>query len=214
MTERSPLPDLVDTPQTIVVTGVMAAGKSTVSQILAERFNGAVHLQGDEFRRVVVSGRVDMSPHGDQAGASLALRHRIAAHTANIYAEAGFTVVVQDLFVGASLEPFLAQLRDPVSIVMLAPDVSTVMQREAERTKTGYGPVVRSGLRPQGPDRDTQDRALARQLAADARRDRRRDHQATARGKDPLNGDAADHRPGRGAHGVATSALRYWKRSA
>lgn len=140
VTERSPLPDLVDTPQTIVVTGVMAAGKSTVSQILAERFSRAVHLRGDEFRRVVVSGRVDMSPHGDpEAERQLALRHRIAAHTANIYAEAGFTVVVQDLFVGASLEPFLAQLRDPVSIVMLAPDVSTVMQREAERTKTGYG---------------------------------------------------------------------------
>ena len=140
MTERSPLPDLVDTPQTIVVTGVMAAGKSTVSQLLAERFSRAVHLRGDEFRRVVVSGRVDMSPHGDpEAERQLALRHRLAAHTANMYAEAGFTVVVQDLFVGASLEPFLAQLRGPVSLVMLAPDVSTVMRREAERTKTGYG---------------------------------------------------------------------------
>ena len=127
VTERSPLPDLVDAPQTIVVTGVMAAGKSTVSQLLAERFSRAVHLRGDEFRRVVVSGRVDMSPHGDpEAERQLALRHRLAAHTANIYAEAGFTVVVQDLFVGASLEPFLAQLRDPVSLVMLAPDVSTV----------------------------------------------------------------------------------------
>ncbi len=140
VTQRSPLPDLVDTPQTIVVTGVMAAGKSTVSQLLAERFSRAVHLRGDEFRRVVVSGRVDMSPQGDpEAERQLALRHRLAAHTANMYAEAGFTVVVQDLFVGASLEPFLAQLRDPVSLVMLAPDVSTVMRREAERTKTGYG---------------------------------------------------------------------------
>ena len=140
VTQWSPLPDLVDTPQTIVVTGVMAAGKSTVSQLLAERFSRAVHLRGDEFRRVVVSGRVDMSPQGDpEAERQLALRHRLAAHTANMYAEAGFTVVVQDLFVGASLEPFLAQLRDPVSLVMLAPDVSTVMRREAERTKTGYG---------------------------------------------------------------------------
>jgi predicted kinase len=140
VTQRSPLPDHVDTPQTIVVTGVMAAGKSTVSQLLAERFSRAVHLRGDEFRRVVVSGRVDMSPQGDpEAERQLALRHRLAAHTANMYAEAGFTVVVQDLFVGASLEPFLAQLRDPVSLVMLAPDVSTVMRREAERTKTGYG---------------------------------------------------------------------------
>ncbi|MDC5698532.1 AAA family ATPase [Intrasporangium calvum] len=140
MTDRLPLPASVDTPQTIVVTGVMAAGKSTVSQLLAERFSKAVHLRGDEFRRVVVSGRVDLSPHGDpEAERQLALRHRLAAHTANIYAEAGFTVVVQDLFVGSSLEPFLAQLTSPVSLVMLAPDVSTVMRRESERTKTGYG---------------------------------------------------------------------------
>jgi len=131
----------VDSPQVIVVTGVMAAGKSTVSQLLAERFTRAVHLRGDEFRRVVVRGRVDMSPHGDpEAERQLALRHRITARTADTYADAGFTVVVQDLFVGASLTRFLEQVTTrPLSLVMLAPDVSTVMQRESERVKVGYG---------------------------------------------------------------------------
>jgi chloramphenicol 3-O-phosphotransferase len=131
----------VDIPQVIVVTGVMAAGKSTVSQLLAERFTRAVHLRGDEFRRVVVRGRVDMSPHGDpEAERQLALRHRITARTADVYAEAGFTVVVQDLFVGASLMPFLEQVSArPLSLVMLAPDVGTVMRRESERSKVGYG---------------------------------------------------------------------------
>ena len=139
MTERVPLHPLVDTPQIIVVTGVMAAGKSTVSQLLAERFTRAVHLRGDEFRRVVVNGRVEMSPQGDpEAERQLELRHRIAAHSANLYAEAGFTVVVQDLFVGTSLRPFLDQLTAPLSLIMLAPDVSVVMQRESERAKTGY----------------------------------------------------------------------------
>ena len=85
-----PLHSAVDIPQIIVVTGVMAAGKSTVSQLLAERFSRAVHLRGDEFRRVVVRGRVDMSPHGDpEAERQLALRHAIAAHSANEYAAAG-----------------------------------------------------------------------------------------------------------------------------
>lgn len=139
MTDRLPLPASVDTAQIIVITGVMAAGKSTVSQLLAERFQRAVHLRGDEFRRVVVRGRVDMSPQGDpEAERQLNLRHRLAALSANHYAEAGFTVVAQDLFVGASLKPFLEQLTEPLSLVMLAPDVSTVMQREAERVKTGY----------------------------------------------------------------------------
>jgi chloramphenicol 3-O-phosphotransferase len=141
VSERPPLHTAVDQPQIIVVTGVMAAGKSTVSQLLAERFSRAVHLRGDEFRRVVVRGRVDMSPYGDpEAERQLALRHTITAHSANLYADAGFTVVVQDLFVGATLQPFLDQLRArPLSLVMLAPDVGTVMQREAERVKVGYG---------------------------------------------------------------------------
>ena len=140
MSDR-PLHTAVDIPQVIVVTGVMAAGKSTVSQLLAERFSHAVHLRGDEFRRVVVRGRVDMSPHGDpEAERQLALRHRITARTADAYSDAGFTVVVQDLFVGATLSPFLEQVGSrPLSLVMLAPDVGTVMQREAERTKVGYG---------------------------------------------------------------------------
>ena len=140
MSDRSLHTD-VDIPQVIVVTGVMAAGKSTVSQLLAERFTRAVHLRGDEFRRVVVRGRVDMSPHGDpEAERQLALRHRITARTADVYAEAGFTVVVQDLFVGASLMPFLEQVSArPLSLVMLAPDVGTVMRRESERSKVGYG---------------------------------------------------------------------------
>ena len=141
MTDRLPLPATLDIPQVIVVTGVMAAGKSTVSQLLAERFSRGVHLRGDEFRRWVVSGRVDMSPHGDpEAERQLALRHTIAARSANIYVDAGFTVVAQDLFVGASLQPFLDQLTSrPLSLIMLAPDVSTVMQRESDRVKTGYG---------------------------------------------------------------------------
>ena len=141
VSERLFLHGAVDIPQVIVVTGVMAAGKSTVSQLLAERFLRAVHLRGDEFRRVVVRGRVDMSPHGDpEAERQLALRHRLTAHTANAYADAGFSVVVQDLFVGASLAPFLEQITArPISLVMLAPDVSTVMRREAERVKVGYG---------------------------------------------------------------------------
>lgn len=131
----------VATGAVIVVTGVMASGKSTVSEMLAARFARGVHLRGDHFRTMVVSGRVDMSPHGDpEADRQLALRHTIAAQAANTYAEAGFTVVVQDLFVGATLTPFLDQITvDPLYVVLLAPDVETVMRREAERAKTGYG---------------------------------------------------------------------------
>src|SRR5664280_2992936 len=128
-------------PRVFVVTGVMAAGKSTVAQLLAQQFEAGVHLRGDEFRRMVVSGRHDMTPHGDpEAERPLALRHEIAATVTNRYVEAGFSVVVQDLFVGATLVPFLRQITGrPLHVVVLAPNVETVMLREAERAKKGYG---------------------------------------------------------------------------
>ena len=45
-----------------LITGVMASGKSTVAQRLAERLPRAVHLRGDVFRRMIVSGREEMRP--------------------------------------------------------------------------------------------------------------------------------------------------------
>ena len=43
----------------ILITGNMASGKSTVAQALAEQLPKSVHLRGDLFRRMIVSGRSD-----------------------------------------------------------------------------------------------------------------------------------------------------------
>ncbi|WP_329202698.1 AAA family ATPase [Streptomyces sp. NBC_01435] len=43
-------------PAVVLITGVMASGKSTVAQALAERLPRAAHVRGDVFRRMVVSG--------------------------------------------------------------------------------------------------------------------------------------------------------------
>ena len=45
----------------ILVTG-QAAGKSTVAQLLAERLPRSVHLRGDVFRKMIVSGGAGMTP--------------------------------------------------------------------------------------------------------------------------------------------------------
>jgi adenylylsulfate kinase-like enzyme len=45
-----------------LVTGIQAAGKSTVAQALAERLERSVHVRGDLFRRMVVNGGVEMGP--------------------------------------------------------------------------------------------------------------------------------------------------------
>lgn len=125
----------------VVVTGIMAAGKSTVAQRLAERLPRAAHVRGDAFRRMIVSGRADMTPDAaDEAEAQLRLRYRLATTVADEYAREGWIAVVQDVILGEHLRAFVDAVRTrPRYVVVLAPSPEAVALREAARPKTGYG---------------------------------------------------------------------------
>ncbi|MGW3458533.1 AAA family ATPase [Streptomyces olivaceoviridis] len=141
----------------VLVTGVMAAGKSTVAQRLAEALPRAAHVRGDAFRRMIVSGRAEYGPGDDgehvarsggeqasgaggEAVAQLRLRYRLSAATADGYAAAGFTAVVQDVVLGEHLRAYVGLVRTrPLHVVVLAPGAAEVAAREAGRAKTGYG---------------------------------------------------------------------------
>lgn len=126
-------------PRLFLITGVMAAGKSTVAQALAERLPNSVHLRGDVFRKMIVSGRAAMTAElSAEARAQLELRYRLAAGVARGYLEAGFTVVYQDIVVGASLTYVLGLLPVPPVLIVLCPDAAVAAARDAARPKTGY----------------------------------------------------------------------------
>lgn len=133
-----------------LVTGVAAAGKSTVSQLLAERFERGVHVKGDVFRRMIVAGREEMTwVPSDEAVAQLQLRYRLGATTADAYATAGFDVVVQDIVMGHDLQAYVDRIRSrPLHVVVLVPRPDVVAVREAARPKTAY----RGDVTPQGLD--------------------------------------------------------------
>ncbi|WP_249168596.1 zeta toxin family protein [Alkaliphilus sp. B6464] len=40
-----------------VITGVMASGKSTIAEALAKSLDKCVHLRGDVFRKMIITGR-------------------------------------------------------------------------------------------------------------------------------------------------------------
>ncbi|NLU69902.1 AAA family ATPase [Streptomyces sp. HNM0574] len=125
----------------LLLTGIQAAGKSTVAQALAERLPRSVHLRGDTFRRSIVGGRAAMTPDADEeAHAQLRLRHRLTALCADEYARAGFTVVAQDTVLGPYLAETARQITArPLAVVVLAPDPAAVAEREAGRAKSAYG---------------------------------------------------------------------------
>jgi hypothetical protein len=57
----------------------MASGKSTVANLLAATFPKGVHLEGDVFRRFIVSGRHEMTPEpSEEALAQLRLRYLLS----------------------------------------------------------------------------------------------------------------------------------------
>ncbi len=145
-------------PGIILITGIMASGKSTIAQALAERLSKSVHLRGDMFRRMIVNGRTDMgTDFGDEAYAQLRLRYELAAFTADRYCAAGFTVVYQDVIIGAVLQEVVDRLKSlrPLHVVVLCPSPDVVAQREAGRDKIGYSSwtpqMLDDGLRNETP---------------------------------------------------------------
>lgn len=129
-------------PAVVLITGVMASGKSTVAQALAERLPRSVHVRGDVFRRMVVSGRAEMVPGAyEEAAAQLRLRYRLSAMTADAYAGEGWTAVVQDVVLGEELTRYVELVRTrPLYVVVLAPEPQAVAEREARRGRAVTGP--------------------------------------------------------------------------
>jgi predicted kinase len=121
----------VQTEGVIVVSGITAAGKSTVSQLLAERFQYGVHLRGDVFRRMIVSGQASAgADDGAEAQKQLRLRYRLACQAADGYAQAGFTVVLQDVVIGELLREFLDGIQSrPRYLVVLTPRPDVISRR-------------------------------------------------------------------------------------
>jgi chloramphenicol 3-O-phosphotransferase len=124
----------------VLITGVQAAGKSTVGQALAERLPRSVHVRGDLFRRMIVSGRAELTPALEaEAIEQLRLRYELAATVTDRYVRAGFSVVVQDILLEQELPRMTGLIESrPLFVVVLLPDPATIAARERERGANSY----------------------------------------------------------------------------
>lgn len=123
-----------------IITGIMASGKSTIAEMLAEKFDKSVHVRGDIFRKMIVNGNINMTPsYSKDAVEQLILRYKMAAKVAEMYYESGFSVVLQDTYLGKEVTTFLNEFASkPVYYITLNPSVDSIVTRENERKKTGY----------------------------------------------------------------------------
>jgi hypothetical protein len=133
-----------------LITGVQAAGKSTVADLLARRYPRGVHVRGGEFYRWAVTGWVHAGdPDEVEARRLLDLRCRLSSTVAEQYASAGFTFVVQDNIFGPDVEDWLNRVRSEAKyLVVLRPTVATVEVRDAERQRTRGKIAYRGGFTP------------------------------------------------------------------
>lgn len=126
--------------QVLLITGIMAAGKSTVAQAVAERLPKSVHLRGDIFRRMIVNGRAAIEPGmSDEAWKQLCLRYQLAVSAAEGYCAAGFAVVYQDVILGESLAEVVNLFKAcPVHVIVLCPTPEAAGERDKTRHKVTY----------------------------------------------------------------------------
>ena len=140
-----------------LVTGAQGAGKSTVADHLARRFERGVHVRGGQFYRWVVQGWVhwDHEERADEARRLLDLRYRLATTVADEYADAGFTCVVQDNIYGLDVVQWFARLRTPARhLVVLRPSVDVVIARHDERQRATGKVAYTSTYTPAQNDAD------------------------------------------------------------
>jgi len=167
----------------------MAAGKSTVAQLLAEQCARSAHIRGDAFRRMIVSGRAEMRPdHAAESLAQLRLRYRLGAMVADGYASAGFSAVVQDVILGPELAGFVDCINTrPRHVVVLIAGVRFGGTRQAsveDRLRRMGG----HGIGHIASKRHTEARSLAGQLRVHAGPDCRGHPGSPARGSRGLTG--------------------------
>ncbi len=118
-----------------IVSGIPGAGKTTVSGMLARRFDRGVHLEADIFQKLIVTGGLfpDKEPE-EEAWRQLRLRSKHVAMLADSFLENGFWPVIDDVVVGLRLLDVLEDIKSrPLYFVLLLPRLDIVEQRDRTR---------------------------------------------------------------------------------
>lgn len=131
-------------PSMLVVTGIQAAGKSTIAHLLARRFTRGVHVEADSLQHMIVSGREGVQEPGmptGEAARQYLLRLKHMCLLGRSFYEAGFAVVLDDIILGESWPYVQSCLQDvPYALIVLAPRVEVVAgQRDRSREKQPLG---------------------------------------------------------------------------
>jgi adenylylsulfate kinase-like enzyme len=131
-------------PPVLVLTGQLAAGKSTLAVATARAFPRGVHIDLDGIREMVVSGLASPLEWTDETTRQFGLAFDAAAAMAAVYHRAGFVVVIEGGAPPADLDRSLdaaGLLAHRVGVV-LHPSLEVALERNRARTHKGFDTSV------------------------------------------------------------------------
>ena len=79
----------------IIISGTPAAGKSSVSKALAEKFPKSVYIPVDDLRAMVIAGNI--APWDDKFGEQYKLIEKNFLAMTKNFLEEGFVVIIDDV---------------------------------------------------------------------------------------------------------------------
>ncbi|MPZ49324.1 MAG: AAA family ATPase [Dehalococcoidia bacterium] len=135
-------------PEILILSGPPAAGKSTVAQALADRYDRVAHIDVDVLRHFVTPTGF-AKPGQPERHHQRLLGVRNACALARNFLDERFGVIIDECFDEPGLLPlYLAQLADassPIHLVQLFPTLDACEARDKERRRArGAAPFIRS----------------------------------------------------------------------
>ncbi len=132
----------------VVITGQLAAGKSTVAGALLARHDLGLHLDVDAVREMVVQGLASPLEPGEETDRQFGLAIAGAVALAAIYHEADFAVVIEGAIDPRRTAAALTAAGLPWVGVVLRPSLEVALARNRARSnKPFHASLLEAGIR-------------------------------------------------------------------
>ena len=126
-------------PEIVLINGPAAAGKSTVSELLAQHFDRSAVVHVDTIRQFLRKGKVDLRKEDKmrEGQRQLDLSTKIASSVANNLLDGGFTVIIDDVVSSKGrLDLYLTCLAARPEVFLLLPSLEVLLKRDLGRASS------------------------------------------------------------------------------